>query len=249
MKAFPAFALLTLVITGSALWAQARPDGERPDTASKGKASVLVELFTSQGCSSCPPADRFAQRLAGEANIIVISRPVTYWDRLGWKDTLAREDNTSLQRGYASRGLAGENGVYTPQIVVDGNRGAVGSNEAMVRQMIRQEATAPAAIATRRLDNGSLAVGLAGNSSRPAELMLVALKSHVTVRIAAGENGNRAIGYTNVVVAEKRVAMWAGGSRGINIGPSSFVVPGADSYVLILREMGAGRVLAAKAIG
>ena len=83
---------------------------------------VLLELFTSQGCSSCPPADRLAERLTKEPGLLVISRPVTYWDRLGWKDTLAREENTQLQRAYAARGLAGENGVFTPQIVIDGNR-------------------------------------------------------------------------------------------------------------------------------
>ena len=97
---------------------------------------VLVELFTSQGCSSCPPADRFASTLARDSDLVVIARPVTYWDRLGWKDTLAREANTDLQRDYSRRGLAGRNGVYTPQMVVDGVLGAVGSRERDVRQQI-----------------------------------------------------------------------------------------------------------------
>ncbi|MEO1489870.1 MAG: DUF1223 domain-containing protein [Pseudomonadota bacterium] len=79
---------------------------------------VLLELFTSQGCSSCPPADRLAAKLDQEDDLVVLSRPVDYWDRLGWKDTFAKPSNTALQRAYARRRLAGYNGVYTPQTVV-----------------------------------------------------------------------------------------------------------------------------------
>jgi hypothetical protein len=205
---------------------------------------VLLELFTSQGCSSCPPADRLAERLTKEPGLLVISRPVTYWDRLGWKDTLAREENTQLQRAYAARGLAGENGVFTPQIVIDGNRGAVGSNEAIIRQLIDYEAAAPAALSVRKLGDGSLAVGMAGTTERPAELVLVALRSHVTVRIVAGENGNRSIGYTNVVVDEQVVDKWVGGKSGVHIPASQFRIAGADRYALVLRQKNGGAVLA-----
>ena len=205
---------------------------------------VLLELFTSQGCSSCPPADRLAERLTKEPGLLVISRPVTYWDRLGWKDTLAREENTQLQRAYAARGLAGENGVFTPQIVIDGNRGAVGSNEAIIRQLIDYEAAAPAALSVRKLGDGSLAVGMAGTTGRPAELVLIALRSHVTVRIVAGENGNRSIGYTNVVVDEQVVDKWVGGKSGAHIPASQFRIAGVDRYALVLRQKNGGAVLA-----
>lgn len=210
---------------------------------------VLLELFTSQGCSSCPPADKLAEKLAREEGLVVISRPVTYWDRLGWKDTLARESNTQLQRAYATRKLAGDNGVYTPQIVVDGRRGTVGSREADIRRMIAHEAPGQAAISAKRLKDGGLAVGLAGQAPAGAELMLIAVKRHVTVRIAAGENGNRAIGYTNVVVDERAVANWSGGQKGIRIEPRQLAVPGADAYALVLRVKGAGPVLAARMVG
>lgn len=81
---------------------------------------VVVEFFTSQGCSSCPPSDHLAARLATEPGVLVMQRPVTYWDRLGWTDTLGKEGNTSLQRSYAARRLGGRNGVYTPQAVIGG---------------------------------------------------------------------------------------------------------------------------------
>lgn len=162
---------------------------------------VLVELFTSQGCSSCPPADALAGKLATEASLVVVTRPVTYWDRLGWKDTLGREENTALQRAYAARGLAGNTGVYTPQIVVDGARATVGSNGAQVRQLIGQSRDALAAIAAKPISGGRLAIGIAGPEKARGELMLLALSSRETVRIGSGENGGRRIDYTNVVRA------------------------------------------------
>ncbi|MBX7481769.1 DUF1223 domain-containing protein [Qipengyuania qiaonensis] len=242
LLAIPAVAIAAVALKGEASSARTVPAPD-PD------APVLVELFTSQGCSSCPPADALAKRLAREKGVVVISRPVTYWDRLGWKDTLAREDNTQLQRAYALRGLAGNNGVYTPQIVVDGRRGTVGSNETQVRQMIGYERAAKAAIAIRRQDDGSLVVGLAGAAPNGAELVLVALRSHVTVRILSGENGRRAIGYTNVLVDEQRVIDWAGGKAGVRIAASDMAVPQADRFALVLREKDAGEVLAARLLG
>src|SRR3546814_5758521 len=96
---------------------------------------VLVELFTSQGCSSCPPADRLLARLDGEDGVVAVSRPVTYGDRLGWKDTLARSGNDRLQRDYAARGIPGS-GVYTPEEVVQGAAAEVGSEENALRDLI-----------------------------------------------------------------------------------------------------------------
>ena len=124
-------ALAAIAIGASSLLHENDAQAQDPSPSAE---PVLVELFTSQGCSSCPPADRLAARLAPEPGVVVISRPVTYWDRLGWKDTLARPENTDLQRAYARRTLAGRNGVYTPQTVVDGEFGAVGSQESRLRR-------------------------------------------------------------------------------------------------------------------
>ena len=115
----------------------ATPANTLDDDSSSSLNPVVIELFTSQGCSSCPPADMLASRLAKDDTLLVISRPVTYWDRLGWKDTLARPQNTALQRAYASKGNEGS-GVYTPQIVVNGGDGAVGSREGDIRSIVRR---------------------------------------------------------------------------------------------------------------
>lgn len=198
---------------------------------------VAVELFTSQGCSSCPPADAFAEELAKNPDVVVITRPVTYWDRLGWKDTLARESNTQLQRAYAAKGGEGA-GVYTPQTMVQGRFGAVGSDRALIqRQIAKARREIKAAIAVRP---GVIAV--AGEGA-PADVKLVSLKSQITVRIGNGENGGRVIRYSNVLVAEQSLGRWQGGAQ-TYVLPATRVA-GADKMVVILQAPGSGAILAA----
>ncbi|MEL6486536.1 MAG: DUF1223 domain-containing protein, partial [Pseudomonadota bacterium] len=132
------FIAASLAAGSAALFIMGLPGGvtaqvSQDQAPSASFAPVLVELFTSQGCSSCPPADRLADRLDSEDGLVIISRPVDYWDRLGWTDTLASPQNTALQRAYARRGLGGYNGVYTPQSVVAGAFGEVGSDERALR--------------------------------------------------------------------------------------------------------------------
>ncbi len=212
---------------------------------------VLVELFTSQGCSSCPPADQFASTLARENDLVVIARPVTYWDRLGWKDTLAREANTDLQRDYSRRGLAGRNGVYTPQMVIDGMLGAVGSKQRDVRQQIAI-ARGSQHVATRIERNPSggydvhIGGSLQGAGSQNAEAVLVAISSEESVSIGRGENGGRQISYTNVVIGEKVTGNWNGGNALITIAARDLATPGADRHALIVRGPNGGEVLAAR---
>ena len=243
MKLIPlAFALA--LVGGAAMLIPGPSDGRPAPPAPPevtADAPVLVELFTSQGCSSCPPADALAEQLAKEPGLVVISRPVTYWDRLGWKDTLAREENTDLQRAYAAKGLGGYNGVYTPQIVVDGARGSVGSDEARVRRMIEAERGAAAELSLA----GDI-VTITGTGSHDAELVLMALDERAVVRIARGENGRQTIAYTNVLMEETVLGGWSGSETRLSL--PAFTTWGADRYALVLRERNAGRVLAAKMI-
>ena len=209
---------------------------------------VLIELFTSQGCSSCPPADRLAERLAKDTDLVIISRPVDYWDRLGWKDTLASPQNTDLQRRYARRGLRGYNGVYTPQTVVDGAFGEVGSNEPGLRHQINaaQFAERPAQMHVIAVEGKGYAVGLAGASKAPAELMLMAVASSRDIAIKRGENRGRTVRYTNALIAEQRLHTWIGGKDSIALTNEQLSVPGADRYAVVLRSPRGGRVLAAR---
>ena len=224
--------------------AEARPDA--PTMAASGEP-VLLELFTSQGCSSCPPADRLAAQLATDPNLVVIARPVTYWDRLGWKDTLAREDNTTLQQDYARRGLAGRNGVYTPQLVVDGRFGAVGSRSDDIAAGVKRYGSAgDATIRAAKREAGGYAVSLTGTGEGKGELVLVAVTRKVTVGIGSGENGGRKVGYTNVLRSERKIADWQGGPAQVAVRADQLRVAGADAYALMLRAPGGGTVFAAR---
>lgn len=208
---------------------------------------VLLELFTSQGCSSCPPADRLAESLAQSPDLVVIARPVTYWDRLGWKDTLALEDNTRLQQAYARVGLEGRNGVYTPQLVVDGAYGTVGSRKSDIMVGIRQHGgKGGAAIRVKDLGADGFGIGLGGASNVPAELVLVGVTRKVEVGIRSGENGGANVTYTNVLRAERKIADWNGGKASHIVARDALNVKGADRYALVLRAPGGGKVLAAR---
>lgn len=215
--------------------------------ASASGEPVLIELFTSQGCSSCPPADRLAARLASNPDLVVIARPVTYWDQLGWKDTLAREDNTDLQRAYARAGLAGRNGVYTPQVVIDGAFGAIGSHEADIRTGVaRFGGQGKAAIRVNDRGGEGIKVGIGGDTATPADLVLIAVTRKVEVGIGRGENSGRAVTYTNVLREERRIASWQGGKASHVIAADQLMTKGADRYALVLRQPDGGKVLAAR---
>ncbi|WP_323801027.1 DUF1223 domain-containing protein [Parasphingorhabdus sp.] len=219
--------------------AQSFEDVARPNNP------VVIELFTSQGCSSCPPADLLASRLAKDDSLLVITRPVTYWDRLGWKDTLAREGNTRLQRAYADKGHEGS-GVYTPQIVVNGGGGAVGSREGDIRSLVRRaDRTGPRITAVTDA-SGETMVTINGRSDYMAGVSLIALSSSETVRIGRGENGGRTMHYVNVVKDERNLGSWHGKPMRLVLSPESLNISGADRYAIVVQRPGAGRIVAAK---
>ncbi len=208
---------------------------------------VAVELFTSQGCLSCPPADALVERLAKEPNIVVITRPVTYWDRLGWKDTLARGENTALQQAYDRRKIAGA-GVYTPQAVVQGDAGLVGSRESALRQMISREKARPGPSVTGFvLPDGGRRIEIGGIRGQ-ADAFVLRLRPEAVVRIGSGENGGRTVRYTNVVLAERHLGTVTGGATTLTIAGAQMGSRGGVRYALLLREGTAGRIVAARYI-
>ena len=208
----------------------------------------LIELFTSQGCSSCPPADRLAEQMAEEEGLVIISRPVDYWDRLGWKDTLASPENTALQRAYALRGLGGYNGVYTPQTVVDGAFGEVGSDERRLRAQIRaaRALARPANLHVIKVEGEGYAVGVAGSTTTPAQLILTGVATSRDIAIQRGENRGRTVRHTNALIGQRILTTWQGGKDSVAIEQERLSIPGADRYAVILREPRGGRVLAAR---
>jgi hypothetical protein len=218
-----------------------------PDAAQQAKAGgaavmrpVLVELFTSQGCSSCPPADEFLGRLAREPGIVAITRPVTYWDRLGWRDTLGRPENDLLQRSYAGRH---SDEAYTPQAVVQGRVLLIGGREGAVHRAIDEYRAGAGAGPLLAVANNVLT--LDGPAAHPAEIRLVALRTRVRVAIGRGENSGHTVDYVNVVMGEAPLGTWRGGPLRLAIPAARLRVAGADRYAVIVQEAEAGAVLAA----
>lgn len=203
---------------------------------------VVVEMFTSQSCSSCPPADALAEQLAQREDVIIISRNVTYWNRIGWEDTLSDEANTALQRAYARRGLEGRNGVYTPQAVVDGREGLVGSRAGELSELI---ARAAGRVRPSLTVNGT-GIAVHGAAGAEAVLSVVAVDASETVAIGSGENRNRTVTYTNSWLGEAAIGTWSGGEALFTLPDA---LPEGERHVLILREAsedGAGAILAGR---
>lgn len=220
------------------------PEGH-PAKAQLGKAAgnappVLVELFTSQGCSSCPPADRLLSKLDAAGGVVTLSRPVTYWDRLGWKDTLARPANDRLQRSYAARGIA-DGGVYTPEAVVQGAAAAIGSDEHKLRGLIASARSRNAVTLAQAGDRIT-----ASRIMPDTELHFVAVAKSRPVKIVRGENGGRAIGYTNVVLNEAAVICAPSVACSATIPAAISGQGGADRWAAILQDRNAGQVRAVR---
>lgn len=214
--------------------------GQGQTAPARAAPPVVVELFTSQGCSSCPPADAFQEELAKDPNVVAITRPVTYWDRLGWKDTLAREANTNLQRAYAGNGQAGA-GVYTPQMVVSGKAGVVGSDRSAVNRLIADaKKRTTAAIAVK-----GQVIGVAG-AGAPADVKIIGLKASRIVRIGSGENGGRVVRYSNIVMSERVIGRWNGGEQAFALPAQSTSVAGIDRYAIIVQAPNFGTILAGR---
>jgi hypothetical protein len=168
---------------------------------------VVVELFTSQGCSSCPPADANLGLLAGRADVVALSFGVTYWDRLGWKDTFAQAAFTERQKAYGrALGLAS---LYTPQMVVNGTVDTPGFDRQALERLIDRAA----ALRGPAIGIGSDAVALEGGAAprAPADVWLVRYDpAEVQVPIARGENAGVTLPLRNVVRSLDRLGAWDG---------------------------------------
>jgi hypothetical protein len=172
---------------------------------------AVVELFTSQGCSSCPPADRLLAELARDPSVVAISVPIDYWDYLGWKDTLADPRNTARQKAYAR--VRGDGQVYTPQVVVNGALHALGSDKDAIEHAIdlsRKNGAMSSPPLTLAVANGRVDVSVAeGAESHPgAEVWLCGLTKSITVAIGRGENTGRTVTYHNVARRWVKLGDW-----------------------------------------
>ncbi len=170
---------------------------------------VVVELFQSQGCSSCPPANENILALVDRPDLLVLSFGVTYWDRLGWKDTFASHENTQRQYDYANGGLKRRN-VATPQVVINGYVDIVGNNRSELVRAI-SGAKLPSSGPALAISGTNLSVSAATAPASGADVWLVRYDPRIIqVPIKAGENGGRTLPHRNVVRELIRVGGWSG---------------------------------------
>ena len=204
-----------------------------PAAAWAQRSPVLVELYTSQGCSSCPPADALFADLAAKPDVIALALHVDYWDYLGWEDKFARPEHTDRQRKYAK--AARERSIYTPQLIVQGVDRVVGADAEAVLAAISAHQARPVGARLRlERDDAVLRIRLApAADSGPSVVYLVRFQPRETVEIADGENAGQTIDYTNIVSDWSAVARWDGlveAEFGVDLGDGE---PGA---VVVQRE-------------
>lgn len=209
-----------------------------PASAEQRLPLAVVELFTSQGCSSSPPADALLAELAGDSTIVAISLPVTYWDYLGWSDTRASQANTSRQFSYAAR--RGDRAVYTPQMIVNGRAPVVGSDAEALREVIRQQidgGLGPRLSVEIRLadDMFEIEVGALAGGQR-ATVWIGAVEPSVTVQVLRGENGGRRLTYTNVVRVLQPIGVWRGEAMSFELPAEKIDRRAGSSAVVIVQS-------------
>lgn len=212
---------------------------------------VVVELYTSQGCNSCPPADRLLGELAARNDLIALTFNVDYWDYLGWKDTLAQPAHTERQRHYAA--ALRNRSVYTPQMVIGGRQHAVGSDAPAVEAAIESEkGHMSAAIPDLRLlhRDGRILVSLGAvpNKRANATIWLVRYDQRRDVPIQRGENAGNKLSYYNVVRDMRALGQWRGQAWEMDLSREELAEGGRDGCAIIVQKGPVGPVLAAARI-
>jgi len=193
----------------------------------------VIELFTSQGCSSCPPADRLAAKLASEPGTVLISLPVTYWDYLGWKDSFASPAFTERQKAYSK--ARGDMQVYTPQAVVNGVAHAVGSEPDSIDDAAK-EGSRPAVSIAETVSGEELNIDVAaGTSGEGAQVWLIPVLSSANVAIGRGENAGAKVTYINIARGLKKLGDWDGAARNFAVSTADIRDTGADSAAVFLQ--------------
>lgn len=220
----------------------AADQGGDPDAA----APVVVELFTSQGCSACPSADAILAELADRDDVIALALHVDYWDYIGWEDPFAEPAYTERQKAYARE--AGERMLYTPQMIVQGEHRVVGTRPGALAHAIMDEAgrTDGTRLAVER-SGGQIAVRAAAEGPFDPPLVVHLVRFDPELRSTAvthGENAGHTLKHTHVVTGWEAVGRWDGKAP----LEETLDAPGEALAVVILQEPGPGRVIAAAVV-
>lgn len=211
----------------------------------QGASGVVVELYTSQGCSSCPPADAYFTKLAQDARVIPLALHVDYWDYIGWADSFANPKFTDRQKAYAH--AVGSRTIYTPQMIVGGRDRVEGHQPDLVTELIREQLAAAQSVALVVRRNGD-SLHIQANSLRavrgPVRVQLVRYRPSEAVMIEHGENAGMKVTYTNIVTSWQLIGEWPG-AMPLDMKAD---VRGEEPVVVILQQDGPAEILAAARI-
>lgn len=215
------------------------------DAPGGGHPAVVVELYTSQGCSSCPPADEVLSQLVGRKGVIPLALHVDYWDYIGWTDKFGSAANTARQKAYAQ--AIGSRTIYTPQLIIEGDDRVEGPRPLDVAELIqehRAETTPVALTVSREGDTVKIAATSSQSFGKEVMVQLVRYLPEQTVTIPRGENAGRTITYHNIVTAWQTIGTWNGAA------PMAMqaTAAGPQPVVVIVQEPGPGEILAAAAL-
>ncbi|MER8994309.1 DUF1223 domain-containing protein [Mesorhizobium sp. M0678] len=209
-------------------------------SAAAGQTLTVVELFTSQGCSSCPPANANLIKVKDRPGVLALSFNVTYWDYLGWKDTFGKEEFTQRQVRYEPS--LGRSGPFTPQVVVNGRADAVGARPGEIEQLISSGGHADGP--SLSLAGGKVSIGAGPVPGGRADVWLVRYgKGVVEVPVARGENTGRTLPHANVVHSLTRLGSWTGDATALPLPAAT----GGLSTAVLVQVPGGGPILAAVA--
>lgn len=217
--------------------------------AEEGKIKAVLELFTSQGCSSCPPADALLQSYIERPDVLALSMPVDYWDYLGWKDTYASPEFSERQRDYAH--ARGDGKVYTPQVVVNGRLHEVGSRQRLIdKAIIAMDRLAPIDLpVTLKLADRTIIIEVGAvtdhREGQRCTVWLASVKKSGVVAIKRGENGGRKLTYRNIVRDLSPVGMWTGKSETFRLDSASVRRSDTDAFAVLVQQGTGGPIIGA----
>ncbi len=212
------------------------------------QTKAVVELFTSQGCSSCPPADSYAGELLRDPSLVVLTFNVDYWDYLGWKDTLAHSAFSARQKAYAK--ARGDGQVYTPQIVVNGAAHAVGSERGQVARAVAATSLPVGLSIDDKTREVSLPAARSGGPSS-GSVWLVPVSIREKVEIGRGENRGKTITYPHVARGLVKLGDWRGEAQRFTIPAETLSAAKADGFAVLLHADSAkiGKIIGAASSG
>jgi hypothetical protein len=201
---------------------------------------AVIELFTSQGCSSCPAADKIVGELANDPSVIALSLPIDYWDYLGWKDTLADARFTARQKAYSH--MRGDRDVYTPQVVVNGSVHVIGSDREGIENAMgdtkKHDGVMSVPVSMTLMDKQiNVSVAASDKNSVPhGEVWICSVSKAVPIAIGRGENRGRQVVYHNVVRNLLKVGDWNGAAGSWTVPLENISRDGVDAAVVFVQD-------------